>query len=272
MKKSWFNADFVKLMQLLIKTPLDNRWFKVRKQFNLEKAQYLNDYKPFQKEVIGIRKELGIPKLNPDKDYKNVTYRGLDIEDSEWILSRSDDFINHYETIISNLLIKYNLPASFKDWVDWYILYDKPKHTPLYFMELINTFISNPEEAQRTPLTTQEKQFVKFMIKGYLQLNKLSKKDTPVELKQLLATVAKSKNRNRPTRTLKSALKTLKVGTVYRELDEAEYVKRNRKRTYEDIVPTIFSEDEELKQGAKRLSARLRQQKRRLLLKHTSKT
>ncbi len=268
-KKQKMSWSFKDLFGPILQTQMDYKWFNVRKNLNYEKALFLPISKEFNKDILSIKKEFNVPKLSPDKDYHLIMNTEIEFEDSDWLYGKPNLFINQWEERITELLHKYRLPVSFMDWVEWNILYGKPKTYPHYNIETFSEIIKNPQEANRISLTTGEKklllEYLRFVIKSTKGKRKSILKKSFIQLEKV---INQSKNQRRRSRTLKTSMKTLKVGPLQRNVQEETYTRNKNKLMYEDIIPNIFTIEEEIKIGPKRLNARLRKQKERLLKRH----
>jgi hypothetical protein len=257
------NWSLKDLLQILLKAKADYKWFGTRKVLNEESALFLPRSKEFTADVAVVRKEFNVPRLNPDKDYIVINNTGFEIEDSYWLSGKPTEFINRWEQRIKELIDSHHLPESFRDWVEMSILYEKPKYYPHYNFEAILEILNNPQEANRIGLTTGEKEFILFVLRGAIQSTK-GKRETTLkrEYSILKGIIAKSKNTRRRLRTIKTSLKTLEMGTKKTYFDEAVGSNVTHKTTSEDLATRIFKDET----GEK--APLVRKQKERLLKRH----
>lgn len=260
---SQINLGLKDLMVILLQTQMDYKWFEVRKHLNEESALFLPKSKEFKADLAVFLKEFDVPKLNIGEDYTVIHTSEYEIEDSTWLGGHSNEFINRWETGIKKLLNKHHLPESFRDWVEFNILYGKSKYYPHYNVETILTIIIHPEEAKRIGLTTQEKEFMLYVLRSAVESTKGKRRSalrkSYVILKEV---IAKSKNTKRRLRTLKTALKTLDIGKKETYYDYSVGEKVIHKTTSADLATTIFKDET----GKK--DVLVRKQKERLLKRH----
>lgn len=247
-----------------------NKWFHVREKFNKEKVTFLSKSQEFYQDIQQIRKDFAIPRLKPDEDYRTIPVWDGEIEDSDWLHCKSNDFIDDFESRIKHILIKYGLSSAFTDWVEWQVLYDqKPKSYPHFYFELIYLLKNNPEEIERIGLTSAEKQMAKSLFADMVGIKRRPTKQKQEQYKtvkqQLDAILVSSKNKQRPMKNVQRALKTLTAGRVREEKDEYEDIIIKRKITYADIAQEVYSFKEEKKLGPVKVAQNLRKQKQRLL-------
>ena len=261
------NINITNLLRPLIKGEMDRKRFNTRNSLNLEKSLFLTKNKLFMADIALAKSKFNVPKLNPENDYIFINSLETPIEDSSWLSSQSNKLIEEWEEHIKSILIKYSLPASFKDWVEWEVLYGKPNFYPHYNVEALLEIIRNPLEASRICLTSSEKEFFLTLIKFVINSNQGKRKSALKKSYPLLKkAITQSKNTQRRSRVLKTALKTLNMGkkkTYYDySIEESEKRYITHKTTSKDLATSIFKDDT----GKK--SALVRQQKERLLKRH----
>lgn len=229
-----------------------------------ERVLLLERNTSFIQEVNQIRISFSIPNLNFQQDTTVYPFRDTYLEDSTWLLKQpqniQDKFINEVELLIK----KYKLPVSFRDWIEKYILYGKPKDNPYVNYELVYELMNNPDELQRLPLSSQEKNMVKDLVRFRLGINKRPPKHLQKDYKELLNALSASKSNFRGSRTISTSIKTLGVGKIEKQKDVSKNRVINRRKTFKDLIPNIYSFEEESKMGPEKLSNRLRKQHQRL--------
>lgn len=258
------------LLQTLLQVQMDGKWFNTRNSLNHEKALFLLQDVRFLSDVTAIKKNFGIPKLNPKVDHVEIRSQDFTIEDSDWLRGKSEAFIDEWERQIKVLLTKYGLPLDFIDWIEWNILYGKPKNYPHYNIEVLIEIIKDPEAANRAQLTSSEKElfiaYLGFIVKSAKGKRKNTLKKSFPTLKRSLQ---QSKNNRRRLRTLGTAMKALKKPKSETSLDmhkghSGEYVTKHY--SYNRLATEILNVEKE--EETKKASARLRKQKERLLKRH----
>ncbi|MBI4035723.1 hypothetical protein HY383_02150 [Candidatus Daviesbacteria bacterium] len=270
------SLGFKDLIQILLQTQMDYKWFSVRKKLNYEKALFLPISKEFTKDILSIKEEFNVPKLSPDKDYIFIEGAGIEIEDSNWLSVKPKEFINRWEACITELLHKYKLPVSFIDWVEWNILYGKPKTYPNYNMETFLEIIRYPQEANRIGLTTGEKklmlELLRFVIKSTKGKRRTTLKKSFVQLEEI---IKQSKNRRRGIRSLKTSLIAYNKPEVetYHDTTKGSHGEDVTKHySYRKLVSDHFDidteDDNEFEEEINKNAAKLRKQKERLLKRH----
>jgi hypothetical protein len=241
--------------------------FSTREKFNEESYYLLTKgllKESFKQDIQKTRKVIKIPKLDPEVDYQRIIAIEGEMDESSWLYGKNDDFINKFESQVTFLLHKYKLSESFRDWIEMSVLYDIPKYFPHYNVEFMME--TNTQEVKRTPLTSAEKQLARKRLPDMLGFKKRPPKKLEDEYKTFNKILDSSKNTRRPYRTIKTAHKTLRIGKKDDlALDETAYQRNAGTITYDDLVSRVYSEDVEEKQGPKKLNARLRKQKERLL-------
>ncbi len=251
------------VLEALLRINLEGKYFGVRKVFNEEKVLFLQKSKDFTNDIAKIKKEFRVPKLNPDKDHILIQQIDYEIEDSNWLTEQGNDIIDRWENQIKQVLDKYMLPISFRDWVEYNVLYGKPKNYPHYNIEEFAEIIRNPHEANRLGLTTREK---KFLLAGFRQLIKWAKEDEKALLKnhylKVRSSLLNSKNPRRRSRTASTAIKSLNMGKKSSYFDSSTRTNITHKTTSSDLATTIFGDDT----GEK--AVLVRKQKERLLKRH----
>ena len=246
------------LMQDTLRHDADTKYFGTRKELNQEQLAYLKDDVEFKKEVKDIKKNIKVPKLYPDKDVESFEYENYIDAESFWLRNQDKSIQDEFEKRIKSLLNSYGLPIGFYDWLQYLVLYGEPPWIPNYNLELLNDIMNNPEELQRIPLTTQEKRYVRKIAKDNLNIKGRPTKKIQQFYKSLLLAIAQSKNTKRRFRSLKTAVKTTKLGEEVSEYDSIENKKITRKITSLDLATIIFKDTT----GSK--SQVVRKQKQRL--------
>jgi len=230
------------LMQDSLRHVADTKYFGTRKALNQEQLVYLKDDVEFKKEVKDIKKNLKVPKLYPDKDVESFEYENYIDAESFWLRTRDKSIQDEFEKRIKNLLYKYGLPIGFYDWMQYLVLYGEPPWVPNYNPELLNDIMNNPEELQRIPLTTQEKRYIRKIAKENLNIKGRPTKKVQQFYKSFLLALAQSKNTKRRFRSLKTAVKTTKLGKEINEYNPVENENITRKITSLDLATTIFND------------------------------
>lgn len=253
--------------QLLMQALMDYKWFEVRKTLNKEHHLFLIKSKEFKNDVKTFKKEFSVPKLDPHDDYKLMYVGPMEIEDSKWLRTHDRNFIDNWERKLTELMDKYQLPPSFHDWVDWNVLYGKPKYYPHYNIEGLLEVMQNPYKTNKTGLTTKEKgllmELLGIDIKGAKGLKKkLLKQIKP----HIIKTAKQNKNQRRRSRTLNTSLKTLAMGNKETYYDYSFNKDIEHKTTSADLATSIFNDDS----GKK--APLVRKQKERLLRRHIHPT
>jgi len=251
------------VIETLLRINLEGKYFAVRKVLNEEKFLFLQKSKDFANDITEIKNEFSVPKLNLDEDHILIEQLDYEIEDSNWLTEQGNDKIDRWENRIKQLLDKYKLPISFRDWVEYNVLYGKQKNYPHYNIEEFAAIIRNPQDAHRLGLTTREK---KFMLAGFRQLIKWAKEDERAPLKdhylKVKDSLLNSKNPRRRSRTINTAIKSLNMGTKRTYFDYNADADIVHKTTSSDLATTVFGDET----GKK--AALVRKQKERLLKRH----
>lgn len=254
------------VIETLLRINMEGKYFGVRKIFNEENFLFLQKSKDFAKDVAEIRNEFSVPKLNPNKDHILIQQLDYEIEDSNWLTEQDNKIIDRWENRIRQLLDKYKLPISFRDWVEYNVLYGKQKNYPHYNIEEFAEIIRDPQEANRLGLTTSEK---KLLLSAFKQLIKLAKDDEKALLSwhysKVKGALLNSKNSRRRSRTVNTAIKSLNMGKKSTYFDSSigargKYI--THKTTSSDLATTVFDDET----GKK--AALVRKQKERLLKRH----
>ena len=132
------------LFQILLKYTaefIENEYFGTRKKLTEEFISYVkikNANKNFKGDIKNIRDKYNIPKLNPEEDV-NCFPVGDDYIDceSKWLSSQSKITKNKFKKSIEGLILGYELPKNFYEWLKGFILYNKnPPWNPFYNWEL----------------------------------------------------------------------------------------------------------------------------------------
>lgn len=258
--------DIKGVIETLLQINMDGKYFGVRKVLNEEKVLFLQKSKDFANDIAEIKKEFSVPKLNPNMDYILIEQLDYEIEDSNWLTEQGNNIIDRWENRIRQLLDKYKLPISFRDWVEYNVLYGKPKNYPHYNIEEFAEIIRDPQEAHRLGLTTSEK---KLLLAGFRQSIKWAKKDEKALLRdhylKVRNSLLNSKNSRRRSRTVNTAIKSLNMGKKSTYFDSsvgASGKNITHKTTSSDLATTVFGDET----GKK--AALVRKQKERLLKRH----
>ena len=253
----------------IIRGYADNLYFQSRKHFNEEDVILLENNDSFKSSVKRIKKLLKIPRLDPLQDIViiPITY-GEDGENegeilkSDWLNSQPLSIQNSFESEVKQLLETYKLQANFYEWFVVYLLYGKPLYTPYYHWELTDFVINNLNRIEEIPLTIKEKRYVLDSFKAFLGKNPdIPKEQKKAAYKELKGILKRSKSKRRRFRTLRTAIKALRLGEVVSEYDYATAKEQKRKIISEDLATQIFDDDT----GKK--AALVRKQKQRLLQK-----
>ncbi len=270
--KSSNNSWLKDLFEPLLKS-FANQYYSPRTEFNKEAKEYVFENKDFIKDVREVRSELNIPKLNPDDDFRLIPIEQgteiINVEDSGWVQRLSNEEFDRFDQKVKWLLQKYELPLNFRDPVEFYLLYrKKSKRTPLYNLGLFSQIIQNPNELKRIPLTTGEKKLIKqYVLDEYGERIKKDKK-LKNAYKELLQSLALSKNKRRRMRTISTALKaTNKPKRHVKYYDAVKGKDIEPLYTFEDLAPNLIDIDMKPEE-AKRKAATLRKQKQRLKERH----
>ncbi|MDP4031308.1 MAG: hypothetical protein Q8P60_00380 [Pseudorhodobacter sp.] len=275
-KRRSISWSFKELFGPILKTPMDYKWFGVRKNLNYEKALFLPISKDFNKDILSIKEEFKVPKLSPDEDYRLIMNTEIEFEDSNWLSGKPTKFINKWEKYIKELINKYELPTSFIDWVEWNILYGKPKTYPHYNIETFSEIIRNPQEASRIGLTTNEKklllEYLRFIIKSTNGKRKSILKKSFIRLKEVIKI---SKNRRRGIRSLETSLiayKKPKTETYHDTSIGKQGKDVTKSYSYRKLAIDHFDidieDDKEFEEEVVKKAAHLRKQKERFLKRH----
>lgn len=211
-----------------------------------EKVLLLEKTTPFLSEIKEIRNTFSINLLDPEKDKTIVYYGGKEYDESIWFTKQPQIIQEKFENEVETLLIKYNLPLSFRDWIEKYILYGKPKTNPYINYELVHEIMKNPSELTRLPLSTGEKELVKDCVRYRLGIKKKPSKYLRKTYQELLDALSKSRNTTRSSRTTKTSIKTLKMGAKHTYFDFALGVsgkKVTHKTTSTDLATEIFNDE-----------------------------
>ncbi len=259
------------LMQDAIKHEADTKYFGTRKELNRELSTYLKSDTGFKKDIKGLRKELSIPKLNSEKDVESFEYDNYIDAESFWLRTQDKSTRDIFEKRINHLLVSYGLPIGFYDWMQYFVLYGQPPWTPLYNTELPNDIMSNPDELQRIPLTTQEKKYVRRTVKNNVGIKGRPSKKAQSAYRSLLQALSMSKNKHRRIRNLTQSLKTGEIGTKRTYYDSVDG------KIQEKITSTIqaaeiyeHADNDELKKKAntlRKMKQRLKERQKVMLKK-----
>lgn len=258
---SW---SFAELAQPFMQALMESKWFEVRKILNEEHYLFLTKSEEFRSDVKTFRKEFNVPKLDPHEDYNLMNVGLLEIEDSKWLRTNDSGFIDRWQRKLTELMEKYQLPPSYRDWVDWNILYGKPKGHPHYNLEGLLEILQNPYKTNNVGLTTNEKKLLLELIGMDIETAKGLKKRILKQIKpHIIKTASQNKNQRRRSRTLTTALKTLKIGSKETYFDYSLGEQITHKTTSTDLATSIFNDDT----GKK--ASLVRKQKERLLRRHS---
>lgn len=255
------------LMQDSLRHVADTKYFGTRKALSQEQLVYLKDDVEFKNEVKYIKKKLKVPKLYPDKDVESFEYENYIDAESFWLRTQDKSIQDEFEKRINNLLNNYGLPIGFYDWMQYLVLYGEPPWVPNYNPELLNDIMNNPEELQRTPLTTQEKRYIRKIVKENLNIKGRPTKKVQQLYKSFLLALAQSKNTKRRFRSLKTAVKTTNLGKEITEYNSIENVNITRKITSLDLATTIFNDVTGSKSQVVRKQKQRLKERKNLILK-----
>lgn len=258
-------------LEPVLKKAADN-YFSTRAELNKENRLLIFRDSYFKSQIKLIRKELSIPKLDPDSDL-NLVSVGEDEEDmvSRWVHNLTKTNYVKYDKRILSLLHVYNLPLNFHASIEFYLLYGiVPKTSPSYNPDLLDQILQFPDELKRIPLTTGEKKLIKqYVLDEYGERIKTDKKFKQA-YNELMQGLALSKNKRRRMRTLTTALKATdkpKRHAKYYDDSLGKYVEPLY--TFEDLAPNVI-DDNMTQEEAKKKAATLRKQKQRLKQRRTS--
>lgn len=271
------NKDLPKLsalgevIQETIKQEADTKYFGTRKELNRELLTYLKSDTEFKNDLKKLKKELSIPKLNSEEDVESFEYENYIDAESFWLRTQDKSTRDIFEKRIHHLLVSYGLPIGFYDWMQYFVLYGQPPWTPLYNTELPNDIMSNPDELQRIPLTTQEKKYVRRTVKNSIGIKGRPSKKAQSAYGGLLLALSTSKNKRRRTRQLKQSLKTDDIGTKRTYYDSVEG-KTQEKVTSKIKAAEIYesADNDELKKKAntlRKMKQRLKERRKVMLKK-----
>lgn len=259
------------LIQDAIEYEADKKYFGTRKELNRELLTYLKSDVGFKNDIKKLKRELSIPKLNSEEDIESFEYDNYIDAESFWLRTQDHSVRDTFEKRINNLLISYGLPIGFYDWMQYLVLYGQPPWTPLYNTELPNDIMSNPDELQRIPLTTQEKKYVRRTVKNNIGIKGRPSKKARSAYGSLLQALSMSKNKQRRIRNLTKSLKTGEIGTKRTYYDSVDG------KVQEKITSTIqaaeiyeHADNDELKKKAntlRKMKQRLKERQKVLLKK-----
>lgn len=247
----------------------DIKFFNTRKELNMEMATLIDIEKSFLQNFKIIRNEFKIPYLEPEDDIELIS---IDENGKEIILTKSkylDSIINKKEKgLIQNkikwLLERYNLPLNFKDWIQYYLLYNKkPNWVPLYNWEIIDQIISDKNEALRIPLTTEEKKYIKAQFRKVFSMEKgRPTKKLKEKYNELLSIFKKSKNSLRRSGAFEDISHILDKGDKTYEQVAEDIAKYNLVASGEDLDKLkkfdIYLEKEKVIQALRKQKERLK--------------
>lgn len=264
-KKSSSLSAFGNVIQDLLQNFADSQFFDTRKALNEEKVTYLHLEKNLKKDIKAIRGKFNIPNLVPEDDVFTFEESEHSLEaDSNWLFRSSIYIQKAFTNEVEQLINEYSLPKNFYDWLQFYILYNqKPPWKPLYNWDLLQQLGDNKDEAQRIPLTTKEKKFVRWAFR-YITKSKPGrpKKEYQNAYKELIKALSESKNSNRRSRTLVQSTKTFDKGQTEKYFDPVEGKDVVEKPTYKKLAVKIDINATEEERD--RLAATLRKQNERL--------
>jgi len=221
--------------------------------FNDEDLTYLSNDEWFLSEVKDIRKKLKIPQLEEGEDERYVDLGDESFSESNWMKSKGSEYLKLLDDKVEYIINSLNLRVDFQEWIIRFILYGNHESatiTAVVGYKTILEILNNPNEILRIPLTTEEKNFIKFIIRSKLNITSKPLKEMSEVYRGILQLLNQSESSRRRAKTAKVAVETIKL---------------KRKETYDSIIPKLFSEEEEFDIGAPKLSNRLRQAKHRLL-------
>lgn len=226
---------------------------KTRPFLNDEVSMFLLKDKRFLDEVRDIREKLKIPHLNVRKDQRDVNLGDESFSESYWMKNKGEQYIKPLYDKVDYIIQSFNLPIDFQEWILRYILYGYHKYSAITIniqYKTILEILNNPNEILRIPLTTEEKNFIKYIIRTKLNIKSRPSKETADIYKEIIQLLNQSKNTRRRAKTTKLATKTLDLKT---------------NEGYDSLIPKLYSEKEEFTIGAPIIKNRLRQIKHRLL-------
>ncbi len=259
----------------------------LRQKLNEEKILFLQKSDNFQADLSDLRKKYIIPLSNDNNESDEEKHKFDDIIDVDGNkilfkvvnnnysekLKPADDliyfsfgdneeygnaessFVNdldvakqkQFKVDIKNILIKYDLPAHFYNWVQYYLLYiNVPPWELLYNDELIFDVSDDNNEALRIGFTTEEKLQLK---NDYRRISGIKKGRVPEKIKEnydlFCGMLGNSKNMKRRSRTQDTALQTLEL--LNKEIsftkNSGDSERTIEKRKYADIVGEVYGTD-----------------------------
>lgn len=261
-------SDRSKLLQQSL-WAYNERRLGTRSALNEEKATYLLQDKTFKVRITNLRKELEIPRLRLADDVVEIEVGNSIEAESKWLNSQPRDVYDRLKQEVAWLIENFNLTPNFESWLFSYILYRKTSNTPVFDWSLAHYVINNLDRIEEVTLTASERQYVLETFKLVTTANpKLTPQQVKVMGVQLKQALARSKRgTTRRSRTLKTALKTHKMGTKvsYYEPDLNTTIKR--KITSLSLATELFDKDEEKKSHTLRKQKQRLQKRKGLLLK-----
>ena len=198
--------------------------FESSSKINADKWRITEQNEKFQKEIKALGKN--IPSLNVKDDvfFFESPDSKIICDDSKWLHSQSEKVQNEIQEGILIILKKFNLPYSFYDKIEKYILY--PKYRKKIPVPLSNVFEWSPFDTNRC-LTSKEKKILKMVLKEKFGV----------------------KN-GRPPKNKKEALKLkIKKQKINKIMD---YVLKNRKRRKRKLERDFRIRDEMRKRKEKK--------------------
>ncbi len=278
-KKTSLGKQLASLTESILKSEA-NKSFDIRRSFNEEKVWSISEgpfKNDFKSDLQVLRGSLNIPKLDFDSDWQIVSSPTGDaeMEESSWLHSKNDNFINEFENAITETLKKYQLPNNFRTWVEQWLLYRKrPKTFPIQYFEVPFNAAITPKWLDWVALTTKEKNFVRKIIPQMFGFKKKPPKRLTAMYRQIIENISRSKNKQRRMRAFDTAQKTLKKPKTITYHDYtlgAQGKNVTETYTFERLAQEVFPEEEvtgSYKEEVRKLetkAARLRKQKQRLL-------
>lgn len=197
------------------------------------------------KDLELIREKYDIPKLNL---YEDLISRDISNGGSDTVCVSSSFFLdtldskkgNGVRTDIEKMIRKYELPISFYDWFEYWLLYqEEPDWNVLWHTDVALLAIENPKTLKNICLTAAEKKFIKLKVRDFLKIKtgrpplKIRKKYT-----EILKYLGKSKNQKRRRPALRDSLRIafeLKSGKKFTEIIGNDFGSERMEREKRDI-------------------------------------
>lgn len=243
----------------------NNKFFNTRIKFCEELIEYLRIDKTFEEKIVAVREKYEIPELSPEEDLHDIVIdEGRSIEESLWMWSLDKKTRESFRKDVNEIIQKYKLPSIFYRWLECFVLYKQELPMALYnSFWALPLYILDPIELKKYPLTTQDKNYIKYFLRSEFDIKRRPKKEKARQYRRILQELQKlPKNKKRRFRTIETALKTLERGEIITHHDW-DGKDESHKKTYQDLAVEI---DEEGKYFGKekQLAQRLRKQNQRL--------